>query len=233
VEFRYRLAAQERTKLTREMHDSLLQGFAGVVYKLEAVSRQLEIDPENGLHQLEHAIEQADQTLHEARRTLMSMRLPALENRSLPEALADIGSKLSQGSAAFHLTVKGRARLLGYNEEANLFLIGREAITNAVNHANARRIQTQLEYTVSCIRMTVKDDGDGFDLSTATPREDHWGLAGMRERAADIGAGFKIESAKGKGTMVIVTLENRLRLSSSLRLLRAVRGRDTISKTQF
>ena len=71
---------------------------------------------------LEHAIEQADQTLLETRRTLMSMRLPALEERTLPEAIEDAGAKLTQGtSAAFHLSVKGTVRLLGYDEQANLF----------------------------------------------------------------------------------------------------------------
>jgi len=207
---RFQLVAQERARVTRELHDSLLQGFSGVVYQLEAAARLFESNPELSKERLEHAINQADQSLGETRRTIMSMRLPALENHTLPEALSVIGAELTKGTpTTFHLTVRGLIRQLGYDVQANIYLIGREAITNAVNHADARRILAQMTYSEKEVRLTVEDDGSGFDLEAAAAKKDHWGVAGMRERANQIGASFTLESAPGRGTKIAVSAECR------------------------
>jgi ligand-binding sensor domain-containing protein/anti-sigma regulatory factor (Ser/Thr protein kinase) len=205
---RFQLVAQERARVTRELHDSLLQGFSGVVYQLEAAARLFESNPELSKERLEHAINQADQSLGETRRTIMSMRLPALEDHTLPEALSAIGAQLTKGTpSTFHLTVRGLVRQLRYDVQANLYLIGREAITNAVNHAEARRIHAQMMYSEGEVRLTVEDDGAGFDRETAMEKKDHWGVAGMRERANQIGASFTLESAPGRGTKIGVSVE--------------------------
>jgi len=207
---RFQLVAQERARVTRELHDSLLQGFSGVVYQLEAAARLFESNPGLSKERLEHAIDQADQSLGETRRTIMNMRLPALENHTLPEALSAIGAQLTEGSPpSFHLTVRGVIRQLSYDVQANLYLIGREAITNAVNHAEARRILAQMLYSEKEVLLTVQDDGSGFDPEAATEKKDHWGIAGMRERASQIGAGFTLESTLGRGTKVGVSVECR------------------------
>jgi signal transduction histidine kinase len=91
--------------------------------------------------------------------------------------------------------------------QANFYLIGREAITNAVNHAKARRILAQMMYSEREVRLTVEDDGSGFDPEAAMEKEDHWGVAGMRERATQIGASFSLESALGRGTKIGVSVE--------------------------
>jgi len=93
--------------------------------------------------------------------------------------------------------------------QANIYLIGREAITNAVNHADARRILAQMTYSEKEVRLTVEDDGSGFDLEAAAAKKDHWGVAGMRERANQIGASFTLESAPGRGTKIAVSAECR------------------------
>lgn len=205
---RFQLVAQERARVTRELHDSLLQGFSGVVYQLEAAARLFESNPELSKERLERAINQADQSLGETRRTIMSMRLPALENHTLPEALSAIGAQLTKGKPiTFHLTVRGLVRQLRYDVQANFYLIGREAITNAVNHAKARRILAQMMYSEREVRLTVEDDGSGFDPEAAMEKEDHWGVAGMRERATQIGASFSLESALGRGTKIGVSVE--------------------------
>jgi ligand-binding sensor domain-containing protein len=205
---RFRLVAQERARVTRELHDSLLQGFSGVVYQLEAAARLFDSNPELCKERLERAINQADQSLGETRRTIMSMRLPALENHTLPEALSAIGAQLTKGTpSTFHLTVRGLVRQLRYDVQANIYLIGREAITNAVNHAEARRILAQMMYSEEEVRLTVEDDGAGFDPETAVEKKDHWGVAGMRERANQIGARFTLESALGRGTKIGVSVE--------------------------
>jgi ligand-binding sensor domain-containing protein len=207
---RFQLVAQERARVTRELHDSLLQGFSGVVYQLEAAARLFDSNPELSKERLERAISQADQSLGETRRTIMSMRLPALENHTLPEALSAIGAQLTKGKPiTFHLTVKGLVRQLRYDVQANIYVIGREAITNAVNHAEARRILAQLMYSEREVRLTVEDDGSGFDPESAKEKKDHWGMAGMRERAKQIDASFTLESARGRGTKIGVSVESR------------------------
>ena len=207
---RLQLIAQERARLMRELHDSLLQGFAGVVYQLEAVARQFETAPDASKRRLERAIEQADHSLLEARRTMLSMRLPALENNTLPEALSAIATQLTrEASIGFSLEVTGRVQQLPYDEQANVYLIGRAAITNAVNHARASRIVAALTYSHKELRLTVQDNGSGFDPQAGTAKKDHWGLRGMRERAESIGGAFILDAAPGRGTKVEVAVPRK------------------------
>jgi signal transduction histidine kinase len=204
------LIAQERARLMRELHDSLLQGFAGVVYQLEAVARQFETAPHISKQRLERAIEQADHSLLEARRTILSMRLPALENSTLPEALSAIATQLTEDtSIAVWLEVKGRVQQLPYDQQANVYLIGREAMTNSVNHARASRVVAALAYSNKELRLTVHDDGSGFDPQAVTAKEDHWGMRGMRERAESIGAAFMLDAAPGRGTRIEVVVPRK------------------------
>jgi signal transduction histidine kinase/ligand-binding sensor domain-containing protein len=207
---RMQLIAQERARLMRELHDSLLQGFVGVVYQLEAVARQFETAPDISKKRLERAIEQADHSLQEARRTMLSMRLPALENSTLPEALSTIATQLTrEASIAFSLEVKGRVQQLPYDQQANVYLIGREAITNSVNHARASRIAAALIYSHKELRLTVQDDGSGFDPQAGTAKPDHWGMRGMRERANSIGAELVLDAAPGRGTKIEIVVPRK------------------------
>src|SRR5579872_3258847 len=138
---------------------------------------------------------------------MLAMRLPALEKSTLPEALSKIASGMMEGTHIdFHLDVKGRVRQLPYDAQANVFLIGREAIANSVNHANPTRILAGLTYSEKHVRLTVADDGDGFDLAVAAAKHDHWGMTGMRERASQIGATFSVCSSPGEGTTVEVVV---------------------------
>jgi signal transduction histidine kinase/ligand-binding sensor domain-containing protein len=207
---RLQLIAQERARLMRELHDSLLQGFAGVVYQLEAVARQFETAPDISKQRLERAIEQADHSLLEARRTILSMRLPALENSTLPEALSAIAKQLTEDtSIAVWLEVKGRVQQLPYDQQANVYLVCREAMTNSVNHARASRVVATLTYSNKELRLTVQDDGSGFDPQAGTAKKDHWGMRGMRERAESIGATFILDAAPGRGTKIEVVVPRK------------------------
>lgn len=200
---RFQLVAKERARMTRELHDSLLQGFAGVIYQLEAASRLFESNPEVSKRRLDHAIDQADESLREARRAIMSMRLPELEDATLPEALNAAGARAIEGSSiAFHLAVKGHVRMLPYEVQANMYLVGREAIANSVNHASAKRIAVQLVYSAKTAQLVVQDDGIGFDLEAAMAKKDHRGVIGMHERAKHIGATLTVDTASGKGTRI-------------------------------
>ena len=93
----FRLVADERARLTREIHDSLMQGFAGVVYQLEAAVRQFDSAPQASKQRLARAIDQADRSLTETRHTIQCMRIPALENSTLPEALSAVAKQLTEG----------------------------------------------------------------------------------------------------------------------------------------
>jgi signal transduction histidine kinase len=160
-----------------------------------------------GKQRLVRAIEQADRALGEARSTMSSMRLPALESSTLPEALSNVADGLTEGTdIAFHLDVRGRVRQLPYDAQANVFLIGREAIANSVNHAHASKIRAGLTYSAKQVCLTVEDDGDGFDPEVAAAKHDHWGMAGMRERAGQMGGTFSVSSTPGQGTKVEVVV---------------------------
>ena len=113
-----------------------------MVYLLEAASRQFEVAPELSRQGLERALDQADQSLREARQMIVSMRIPALENNTLPDALRQtIAQMMADLPVDYQFEVSGRVRQGHYNVEANLFLIAREAVTNCLNHAAATRIR--------------------------------------------------------------------------------------------
>jgi signal transduction histidine kinase/ligand-binding sensor domain-containing protein len=208
VKMRFRLAAQERARVTREIHDTLLQGFAGVVYQLDAASRQFDSQPAASKDRLNRALDQADNALTEARRTLQDMRLPVLEDSTLPEALQDVGVNAVEGSgAAFTLRVKGNVAPLPYSAQAAMFLIGREAINNAANHSGAGRITVHLHYSDREFRLLIQDDGSGFDPAEAKKKVGHFGVESMAARARLAGADFHLDTAPGKGTAITVTVK--------------------------
>ena len=205
LRLRFQLVLDERARMTRELHDTLLQGFTGVVLQLTAASRQLLSSPDEGRRRLDTALEKADQSLKEARQALSCMRLPSLENSTLPDALAAAGRQIVDGTPIrFHMEMRGKLRELPYEVQANLFIIAREAMSNAMNHANPGHIWLELEYAAAGTRLEVKDDGAGFDPEAIVDREGHFGLRGMRERARKIRAELKVESGVGKGTKVRV-----------------------------
>jgi signal transduction histidine kinase len=138
------------------------------------------------------------------------MRLPALENSTLPEALSSVAAELTKEACmAFSLEVKGTVEQLPYDHQANVFLIGREAIVNSVNHARASRIAATLAYSHRELRLTVQDNGSGFDPQAGAAKRGHWGMRGMRERAESIGALFVLDAAPGRGTKIEVVVPRK------------------------
>lgn len=204
----FQLVLQERTRLARDMHDTVLQGFAGVIYQLEAAARQMTSAPEVGRQRLAKALEEADRSLSDARHMLSSLRLSALEEATLPEALRSAGAKIvSSLGIRFEFTQQGRERELPYEIQANLYIIAREAMSNAANHAQADRISVVLTYSADAVSVSVQDTGKGFDPNAPESRHDHWGLAGMRERARQMGGELTIRSTQGGGTSVEITVD--------------------------
>src|SRR5262249_10311074 len=119
---RFRLIAAERARFGRELHDSLLQGFTGVVYQLEAAARQFDAAPDASKARLVKALDQADTSLREARELITSMRIPALENSTLPEALSATAAQMVSGMPLnFDFEIHGRPQQGHYDIEANAF----------------------------------------------------------------------------------------------------------------
>lgn len=204
----FQLVLQERSRLTRDLHDTLLQGFAGFLYQVDAAWRQLEKAPETTKEKLKRALEQGDLSLKEARETLSFMRLSAVENRTLSETIAAIGQQLTAGTPVhFALEVRGIESRLQYAVQANLYALAREALTNAVNHASATQISVELVYSAGGLKLIVQDNGSGFDPKLAAQKTNRFGLLGMRERAQQLNATFAIDTAPGRGTRIDVRLD--------------------------
>jgi len=142
----------------------------------------------------------------------MALRIPDLEVKTLPEAIEAAGAKLTADIPVdFRLTVRGNLHQLGYDTQAALYLIAREATNNAVNHAQAHRIQVTLTYAEKEVVLLVQDDGVGFDPQSTPQKSDHWGLAGMQERTQLLHGTFHLETAPNRGTRITVHMPGETR----------------------
>ncbi|HVJ06763.1 MAG TPA: two-component regulator propeller domain-containing protein [Acidisarcina sp.] len=206
VESRFRAVLQERGRIAREIHDTLAQDLVGVSVQLELVSRLMTSSAEAARNQLNAARTLVRKGIEDARTSIWDLRSQSSED--LPARLTKaVTSVASHSSAKVYVQVKGTYRPLEKNVEAELLRIGQEAVTNATRHAQATRIDVELVYDASHLRMSVIDDGRGFLSATSlNGLEGHFGIRGMRERAASIQANLKLESQPGTGTKVSVEL---------------------------
>ncbi len=194
----------ERTRMAREIHDTLAQGFAGISVQLEVLNDRLDALPDDTRRHLEIARKLVRSSLDEARRTVWNLRAQTLEENGLPGALDRLGRQLTDGSSlAFNLRVEGTDRTLPADVENNLLRIGQEAITNAVRHSGARQLTLILAFRADGVRLGVSDNGHGFDPANIQPsRHGGFGLSGLRERAETMHAQLEIHSTPGSGTRI-------------------------------
>jgi signal transduction histidine kinase len=195
----------ERNRMARDIHDTLAQGFTGVIVQLEAVADAISSgDHKEGEKYLQRASELARRSLNEARRSVHALRPAALQRANFWEALKGIIKNTTAGSAICTRTkLKGKVPDLPPDWEENLMHIGQEALTNALKYAHADLFETHLICNAKQLRLEFQDDGDGFKLRD---RHDGFGLAGMRERVEQMGGELKIITARGQGTKVSVVL---------------------------
>jgi signal transduction histidine kinase len=199
--------AEERSRLSREIHDTLAQGFASVVTHLEAADAVLDAEPARARGHLRQAETVARASLDEARGLVWALRPATLQDGGLPAALERTISTAGTGVAA-ELTISGTPRPLHPEVEVTLLRAAQEALTNARRHAQASRISVTLTYFDDEVSLDVIDDGRGFDPSAVAapgPAGGH-GLAGMRERAERLAGRLEIESAPGEGTAIALSL---------------------------
>ena len=196
----------ERTRLARDLHDTLLQSFHGLMLRLQAVNKLL---PEGkAKKQLEETMERADQAITEGRNAVHDLRLSTTETNELPEAVNAVGNELSANdNAAFDLLVEGAPRDLKPIIRDEIYRITREALRNAFKHAHARHIEAEISYGERLFRLRIRDDGDGIPPDIlGRDRPGHYGLSGMRERAKQIGAELTVWSRAGSGTEIELML---------------------------
>jgi signal transduction histidine kinase len=205
LRFEERLA--ERTRIARELHDTLLQSFQGLMLHFQTVHDLL--PPGNAKEALEKALDRADQAIVEGRGAIQDLRSSTTLTNELAQAITALGEELGvahngeRGSTAFHVSIEGRPRELHPILRDDIYRIAREALRNAFHHAQARKIEVEITYGDRLLRLRVRDDGKGVDQKLLDAgRDGHWGLPGMRERAQQIGAQLDIWSEVGAGTEV-------------------------------
>jgi len=199
---------RERERVARELHDSLLQGFLGVSLQLQAAVGQV---PTNlpGKAALDSTMVRMQHVIDEARQVLLGLRSSAMESMSLDQALSSLKDEFAPGGGVqFRVGVTGQPKSLRPAIQEQIYLIGREALINAFRHSEATSIEAEVEYQPRWLRILVRDNGRGIDPETVrSGRHSHWGLVGMRERAAGIGAQLRIWSRLGAGTEVEIWVQ--------------------------
>jgi len=195
---------EERTRLAREIHDTLAQGLTAITLHLESALRHLDTSPARSRERIERALATARDSLEEARRSVLDLRTAPLAGQPLAEALAALGRAFT---AETGVRVHVRAAPLPglpLRTEAELYRIAQEALANVRRHARAREVEISLHAVDGRVRLGVRDDGRGFDPGQVAPGR--YGILGMRERAKLLGGSLRVTSRAGRGTLVSVTV---------------------------
>lgn len=208
IERQFALVIEERARMAREIHDTLLQSLVGLTLQLDAMASQSESAPGLVKQQLTRLRRQVARYIRETRQSIWDLRSPMLETRDIVSALREAGENLAAGSdVRLEYDVTGQPERLAPKVEEHLLRIGQEAISNAVRHAHATVVRVELEFGRSAVCLRIVDDGQGFDRAGAGHEaEHHLGLTSMEERAFRIGAQFNITTAPGAGTAVETTV---------------------------
>jgi len=196
----------ERRRLARDFHDTLEQELTGVAFQLDNAENRFEIAPDKARETLRLAKKMLAQSREEARTSISDLRSVLLEQGGLAAAMQETLPRIAaESSATFAFLQTGEARRLDIAAENHLLRMAREAVANTAHHADAAQIEVMLAYEADAVRLTIADNGKGFDARKRPPAG-HFGLLGMQERAAKIGASLKIESSPNRGTTVNVLL---------------------------
>ena len=213
----------ERTRIARELHDTLLQSAHGVLLRFQTVSHLLPDRPIEAKDKLDSAIAQTADFITEARDEVQGLRDSTAQTNDLALAISTLGEELTTDSTnrpAFHVAVEGEARNLHPILRDEVYKIAAEALRNAFRHSRARQIEAEIRYDTEQFRLRVRDDGKGVDAATLSSQgsEGHYGLRGMRERATVIGGKLAVWSEVDAGTEV------ELRVPASTAYAAAGRG---------
>jgi len=213
----YQAVLSERTRVGRELHDTLEQGLAGIGLQLEAVSGSLDDSPERARRSLEVARQMLRYSQEETRRSIMDLRSQALESRDLAGALRELVLQMTGGTSVQAVVrVEGSPHRLDASQEHHLLRIGLESLTNAVKHSQARHIDIVVRFTPETTELVVHDDGRGLDTGARDGAGSHFGLQGIRERVDKLGGSLQMDSRPESGTRISVTVPAQRRRSTDL-----------------
>jgi len=198
--------SRERNRLAHELHDTLAHSLTAIAVQLETVKAYWSLDRKKARQQLDGALAATRSGAEETRRALKALRASPLEELGLGLALRQLAESAAQrGRLQLDLELPDPLPSLSPDVEQCLYRIAQESLENAVTHAGAKRLRLGLARSGPALTLTVRDDGAGFDLSGQL-ESDHFGLAGMRERARLSGGELAIESRPGRGTEVVLTI---------------------------
>jgi signal transduction histidine kinase len=210
-EFNMRLEERigERTRIARDLHDTLLQGFHGLLLRFQTVYALLPGRPEEAKQSLASAIDQAAETITEGRDAVQDLRSSTVETNDLAVAIRALAEELSAGgtnpnATVFQIEVEGRPRNLHPLLRDEVYRIAAEALRNAFRHAQAGQIEVELQYDEMQLRLRIRDNGKGIEPKVLSEegRAGHFGLHGMRERAKLAGGKLTVWSEHDSGTEV-------------------------------
>jgi signal transduction histidine kinase/ligand-binding sensor domain-containing protein len=205
----YEATLAERTRIAQDLHDTLLQGFAGVTLQLKTAELALPDQPDVAAETIMRVHQLARASLREARERVWDMRETGLGSDDLPNALEAIARERTAGTGiAVSVNCMGRRRRVAQPVEDAALRIGREAVANAIRHAEARRVEIHVDFRPTRLHLEVRDDGRGFtpDEAEAARQQGHFGLTGARERARHMGGTCDVFARPGGGTIVAVDL---------------------------
>ena len=209
---RFNATLAERARLSRELHDTLLQGFTGITLKLQAVRATMLSQPETAAAALSRVLDESDVALLDARQTIWDMRLNELDDRDLCDAIEASGRQMvGDAPIAFGVNACGVRRRLSPGIESVLYRIFRESVANALKHARASVIAVEITYEPELVRLSVRDDGVGLTNGAANDaeRRGHFGIVGMRERASRAGGALSIVPVETGGTEIVLALSTQ------------------------
>lgn len=197
--------SRERNRLARELHDTLAHSLTAISVSLETAKAYFDIDINKTLEFIDKSLDATRKGADETRRALKALRSSSLEDMGLGLAIQRVAES---AAARFHLNLtldlKNPMPSLSPDVEQTIFRVAQEAIENIANHSRAKNFSVHLESN-GHTKLTIQDDGIGFDSKSKEPTG-HFGLVGMYERAELAGGRLKIESEKGKGTQVVLTI---------------------------
>ena len=200
----------ERTRIACEMHDGLVQNLAGVNFKLDLSLQLIRKDPKASLATLRESKAQLKMAIHEARQAIFNLRPLHYDKMELLPALTNyLTSYETQYHIKTQFRVSGDEQILFPRTKIFLFRIVQEALSNVERHAKATRVTVRLDIDPTLLRVTIGDNGVGFDMDTVLrdpDKWDHFGIRGILERARLVGGEGKIESKKGHGTTIVVEI---------------------------
>jgi signal transduction histidine kinase len=215
-EFNIALEARvnERTRIARELHDTLLQSLHGLMFQFQAARNMLSHSPEDAKQTLDEAISETEQAIAESRDAIHDLRSQPVSERDLATLLEAAAEDLAaiqgtnRNAASFRVIVEGEPQKLSQELKDEVYRIAHEVLRNAFRHAGAGQIEAEIRYDHKQLRLRIRDDGKGIDpkVVEASRRPGHWGLPGVRERAQKIGSELSFWSQAGAGTEVEVTI---------------------------